>query len=682
MEQANGALALFFVFALILVLKSKKHIWGDSTEAYTNISGGLAILAVATLTRVYHDLGMFGRVPFLSEDMFFEIAAWIGTITGAAFLVSGVSNWLPLARQNRRYNKQRIVRLELLRKVEQLVGVETRLDTILSTTLQYMVEHFSFAYGAVCKYSNRHHRLSFTSATDTFPGDGRELERLRLDKGRLDMLAEGALDNPSALFAERPRRLKRPTCVLPIIVGSRPAGFFLLWSEGRAEYDSDDNQTLRLAVDVIARKVENDRVRLEHEATERRRTWEMDMRLALDGTRTLRENLSAVMKIAPMGMPVHYSSLTVLNPGHRTARRFAVGPTGQMLEETGLAVPDLGMLTGPAYQAQHRIIRNDLIAETQPAPRDLVVGDEVGSLAAIPIVRKGVVAAVLTVAARQREAYVDGNLQRLEILVETVGAALDADKTSQMETTVSNRLTRLNEFAATLLKLQSPDEVFRETAQLVARETQADMVRISTLEDNGAFLKSQALVSTGAMTEVVPPQGAMIVSLMPVHEQVLTQRKRLSAGAGAGRRPLVTIEAKQAFAEGVMSLVVQPAMSGGQMMAVISIGSMRPDFDPDADIATRSFLESVATMLALVLERRREEAMVEPMAAVDRIISGVPATASRLKSPIFDSLSEVEPAASNPDMITKRQLEGYLTNLDRASRMAEQPVEREVVPVR
>jgi DMSO/TMAO reductase YedYZ heme-binding membrane subunit len=129
------AVASFFLLSLIAVSRFRQHLTADDKDSYRNVVAGLALLATVSLANVYSGLGLLVRIPFLSEPLFFRLLFWIGMITGLTFLISGATSWVPLSRSYRQYNKERIDRLELLKKVEQLLRVESRLPVILRKTL-------------------------------------------------------------------------------------------------------------------------------------------------------------------------------------------------------------------------------------------------------------------------------------------------------------------------------------------------------------------------------------------------------------------------------------------------------------------------------------------------------------------------------------------------------------------
>ncbi|MBU0984472.1 MAG: hypothetical protein KKA42_11415, partial [candidate division Zixibacteria bacterium] len=240
METVNWAASLFFLLALVMVFRFRKQISAESVATYNEIGGGLVILALVMLGRVYGDLGVFSSVPFLSDPVFYDLISWIGIITGSLLVVTGVSNWLPLARHHRKFNEARIRRLELLRRVEQLVRVETRLDQILTTTADYLVTYFDFADVAVAKYSVNRRRLYPVATTNQRRISTDQLAALQVDSERIQRYAAGRRANLTAALSGYPREADNPYLLLSVDVDRWPVAFFLLWRKPETEYDNDD----------------------------------------------------------------------------------------------------------------------------------------------------------------------------------------------------------------------------------------------------------------------------------------------------------------------------------------------------------------------------------------------------------------------------------------------------------
>jgi len=152
-ELVEWIIPLFFLGALVLVSRFDQQISSVSRESFRLITGGLSVLALLSLMGLYRGLGLLGNVPFLSETVFFDLISWILGITGSVFILSGVAHWMPLARDQKQLYANTAHKLELLKRTEQLLGIESRLDPILANTIDYMVSHLSMDFGAVYKYS-------------------------------------------------------------------------------------------------------------------------------------------------------------------------------------------------------------------------------------------------------------------------------------------------------------------------------------------------------------------------------------------------------------------------------------------------------------------------------------------------------------------------------------------------
>ena len=287
-ELMLWAAPLFFLAALIVISRLEKQISAVSRESYRLVAGGISVFALVALAALFRGLGMFGRLPFLSEAVFFDLITWIFAITGSIFVLSGLSTWLPLARKEKEAGEKSIRRLALIRKVEQLLGVESRLDAVLSATAKYMVSHFDLRFGAVYKYSDRKKQLRFVAATSKAPSIASRLELASSAPERLERLRKGRPTDLTRLFDEASGKLKNPKAVLPISIDGQPTGFFVLWAGEETELEGDDLMTLKLAIDAIQRKIETDRLMLKCHSEISLRTWKSRLELIASGARSAR----------------------------------------------------------------------------------------------------------------------------------------------------------------------------------------------------------------------------------------------------------------------------------------------------------------------------------------------------------------------------------------------------------
>ncbi len=675
-ELTHGAICLFFLAALILMAELKNQIRAESHEGYNNIAGGLSILALVSLANWLNTINLFEAVPFLSEPVFYSLANWIGVIIGTALLAVGVSNWLPLARRHRVYNKARVQHLEVLRRVEQLVGVESRLDTVLSTTLGYMIENFGFSAGAVYKYSENQNNLTLATSAGTDTVEADHLAALSILQDKYNDYQLGVRSDPAGVFDGYPDSLDRPQEVFPIEVRGKTVGFFMLWNDSAGKCSSDDEVTLRLAIDIIARKIDMDRLTLQVKASQDSERWISQMQSRIDAAGSVGERVGALARGLNRELSVDYGALAIIE-GQNQVRRYSFGPGGQVLVDAGLRIPEQGMLTGPAFAFNRTVTVQDLPNNRQPSLGEIVTDNDVRSLIALSVAENGDQTAVMIVASRVEHAYGVSELRRLEALRPLLNRLLDMEKASEKLKRLEGRINRLSQTAKRLGGLRTKDEVFQEAARLISEETGADIVRISTADDNGAFLESRALVSTKPLTGMVPGYGQSIVSLMSVHKRVLTDCVTARVGRGGSDVTLSEIETKQSFAEGITNALIVPITVDNKAVGIVAIGASEDNAASVEDEAVESFVEAITGLLASSLGMSDNRQGTGDAEANDERDSEL---RNRLKSPLTGIIGSVEYLKSRSLESDDEQIRKYVSILDRSvSKMGDFLREGEVV---
>lgn len=638
---ADWMIAVFFLMALVLVRGFKAQIKADSTDSYDNIAGGLTILALTAVARLYSALGMFEGVPFLSETVFFDLAYWICVITGSTFIISGVANWLPLARYHRQYNRSRIEHLDLLRKVQQLVGVETRLDAVLATSLQYMTDQMSFVAGAVFKCSPVSGVLTLEATTREFPIDPQLLNQVQLDTSARRFHGLGFRHNSDCLLRGLPGELDRPGMTLPIMVGHRPVGFFLLWDNRGEEINSDDRLILRLVADVIARKIDMDRLVLQHQSGKRREAWAIRLQEAITSVTESRQRFAALSRILAERISFDNAALVSLDEVGKKMTRFSSGADGRVLVETGLPLPPGSSLTAAAVYAHQTVVYSDLDDAHQPDRAEIITAGDVKSLLAIPLPLGDRTSAVLILTSRQKAAFGPWIQRELQSLGSLLALVVLPEVVGNIKAREGARLEKLHRFSSIANSAESQPVIMETAAKMISDELNADLVRISFIDDTGSFLASRALVSTVPMTGMVPANGQMILSLMPLHEQVLNTGQVVLVDETTVETAMPGIERQQAFTEGIRSAFLVPAMVRDGAIGVISVAGLKDEPTITPGKQSRIFIQAIAGQLAASFERTtsRSQPRVGAVAMDDRL--------SRHQSIIDRSARRIDNAVGN-----------------------------------
>ncbi len=596
---AQWTMIVTTLLALILVRSLRTQIRTDSPESYDKIANGLIFLALASLARVYQGLGLFEGVPFLSETVFFDLAYWIVVIPGSTLIIGGVANWLPLARLHRRYNKTKIERLDLLRKIEQLIGVETRLDAIMTTGLQYMTQQMSLLAAAAYKRSPSTSRLNLVAATGLMAEETDLLGRagVRLASRWGDRAAmSGSLGRHAV---ELPSELTPPNLTLPLAVAKREAGFLLFWYDDDANLDADDLLTLRLAVDLIGRKVDNDRLLLRQRYNADRDLWYGRLETSIAAAGDTRTRFSALVTLLRERCAFNFASLSVVAPGAETMTRYSCGADNGTLVEYRLACPGRDQVTGSAFQDSREICLPQLEVECQPEPNEVLMAGPVGSLIAIPFSINEQTRGVLTLAASGQYGFglrFREDLGQLKTELAAVAWPGLLQATARQGTGYLDRVKKLSE---TIGAAESASDRFEAVARFVSDELDADLVRISMLDQSGPFLESKALISSVPMSAMVPANGQMILSLMPLHEQVIRTGEQAFLEGPRLAEAMSGIEARQSFIGQVASVLLLPVRTSGAVRGIVSIASLNPARPLRLDGPTGLMLDTAVNLLGV-----------------------------------------------------------------------------------
>ncbi len=664
------SVALFFLLCLVIVARFRRAIQVHDAESYRFLSGGLAVLSLVSLLRIYSGLGIFATVPFLSDPLFFKVISWIGIIMGATFLVSGVSTWLPIARANRQSSQEQVQRLELIKRVEQLVMVETRLPEVLCTTLDYISGLSGVAWGAVfaCDTPKTPARLLSTTCADD--PDAAELVQLQIKPEEIVVADQNDGKEPSNLFDHFTGMIAPPDLALPLQANNRVYGVFLIWMDSDDTTGCDELRiNLKIAVDIISRELELDTLRTRVSIMEHFRKLRRDLASSVDKSLEFRDNFANIARTLSDRLCADQISL-VISVGADQVRRLTIGNGRTVLDEIGIAVdlcPDYireALSTGKPV-----IFDNKTNAESDSTMQCGL---------AVPVFIGGTCGAVLT-AVRNRETPFNQVQRRLLLSsVTVVRDLLIDDEQTSASIKAERRMVALEKMLMETGAGNNLQELFSMSARLLHEELGASIVRIATYSPDNAFLRSRALVSKPSQKPSTPPDGHMILSLMPLHRQLRDTGKIVLAGLNQPEQ-LSGAEASQVFTESSLDALLVPVPVGRRVLAVVSIAGMQTQGGShrSADIM---FARVVANAVGLAIQNGlSRNAVKSTLSRADRTRM---ATSSRLRGQVNSSLSGI---LGSLEMIKSRhqpgdaKLDKYLAIIDKSAHRIQdylsQPVE-------
>ncbi|HUV30254.1 MAG TPA: GAF domain-containing protein [Acidobacteriota bacterium] len=668
-EIADWLVSLFFLLALLLVLRFKKQVGVESRRSYNQIAVGLAILALVAVSRVHSNAGLFNSVPFLSEPVFYELVIWIAAIFGAAMLVGGVSHWLPAIRAYRRYNETKVHHLEFLKRLEQLVSVEGRLDTVLATTVDYMMEHFGFKDGAAVKLS-RGGTLHLTAKSRNLGLDRGRMYRLSFSKTGWQKYLDGTPAQSAGIITGLADLGGHPQVVLPVSVANRPVAFFLLWRSRDTNCDHDDELNLRIAGDIIARKIQLDQVKLHRQWLRGRDRQRLNLERAFDSAPDLKSQMTALANGVTDLSTADVLSLLLVDERQPKATRVTVGDSGTVLVEHLDERPGPNTLAGRLLDSDRVRIIEDIGQAGDVTVDEFLRVHNLKSLVALPHRVSGT-RALFVAGSRRLRQFDDSTAAAVETIRPFLARILLGYQAQAVAAAYQRRAARLNGLTTHVTASAGVKPACDYAARLLADELDLDFVRISLLDGEAAFLESRALVVRGFTTGMVPENGTMVLSLMPQHERVIQRGEVVLIQSGREPAALSEIEASQVFAPVLGPVCLMPITGAGRVVGVLSLAAAGAAARSGFEAEEMQFVASVAELLALAarLSVRTPDLRPGVMPAGPEPVGEQMETAlkSRVRSPLTGILGSVEMLRSRPQA-DQEQVNRYLSIIDRSAR--------------
>ncbi|MFZ5980608.1 MAG: GAF domain-containing protein [Candidatus Zixiibacteriota bacterium] len=646
----NLFITVFFLITLVLLERFREQITVIDKSSYKYITGGIVILTFMSLGRVFSLEGVFDAVPFLSDPLFFKLIGWIGTITGITFLVSGMSSWMPLAKNYKKTSNDKLRQLDFIRKIEQLVSFENRPDKVFVTALDYMKDHFRLTRAAVCKFSVTTRKMYLVATVGHTPEQEQQLTRLLFDPEGWGKYLQGMKIESSGAVSGLGGILGRPDMILPVAVNERPAAFFMLWPNEEYEINREEGLNLKIAADIIARKIFTDRVVLRDRFEKECDELQASVLKQLDQGRPFKDNLAAFYRKIKSTLPVDILSLSLLNHNLTRLNRYSVGENETVLEEKGLTFYGERSLTSRVIESGEAVRVNDLKPEYLSEADALFRTGGIKSVLALLLNRYEPGEGVLIVGSRKLNAYRHRESRQLTQVLPLLREQVREEKNRDMKTVQHRRIALLNAFVDEINKTESLHDVFDIAVRMLYNELHTTLVRIATLEDRGAFLKPRTVrVQPSAAADMTAARGPMIVSMMPIHKQAVESGQQVLIDQSTNGERMSELESRLTLSADLTTSLLVPIRVREKVFALITLAERRNrerfQYSPLDILFVNGIAQAISMAMQLSLFRRRAESgsdrarLLEEMNQVEEF---TPEVKSRIKSALTGIMGSVE----------------------------------------
>ncbi|MEW6412957.1 MAG: GAF domain-containing protein [Candidatus Zixiibacteriota bacterium] len=671
MQLFDIIVAMIFLCSLVAVSRFRQHLTAEDRQSYNHIAFGLSILAMISLVQIYKGLGVFASVPFISDPLFFKLAYCIGVMTGLTFLINGVTTWVPLSRSYRMFNREKIRKLELIKKTEQLARVENRLPVVFKKTLEQMLSAHDLTKGAVFAYSSSSSKFILVSECHAEEQDSPDLHDIVFSPSAAAAFARHCGVTADIVIDSLPHGIDMPQLVLPVLAGDRLAGLFLLWGENSSRLSDEERMNLKIAADIIGRKMHLDVLQMGSSFEKELRQWQANLESNLDRTRDAKEILAGLAQQLGNKVAFDLFSLTMVF-GKNVAQRYTLGGTGGVLSEPNVDFERADSVTREVFVRGNPLYLADKADERWGRVDDIVTMGEYQSMWLHPVKIGNSVEAVMTLASKEPRYFTSSRRQYIEALVPTLSGFVTLDRHRREIGVRERRAFAVNNFVSEIRGEQDLQTVFSHAASILSKELKPTVVRVSTVDADGAFLNSRALESNGKIGSVTPAGGSMILSLMPYHQLVLDTGRPMMINQEQTDRKMTQPESTQVFGIDLKSALIVPVKVNSSNVAVISLADSRNWSDYQFTQADIQFVTSIAVVLEMAIHIARTRKPARSTLKIVRSKSvdpGIPEpeARNRIRSSLTGILGSVELLKTNPTP-TEESIERCLSIIDKSAR--------------
>jgi hypothetical protein len=513
-------------------------------------------------------------------------------IVGSILLVGGLSEYLPAARHARRFSRERFRRLELIKKIDQLVAVESRQPDLFAQALQHIMEQYGFTAGAAFRYAGDG-TLACLRAEGLYTDAAISGETVSFKSDALTGVDHGDVDRPAV--SSWPDDSPAPDLVLPVRNDGQVEAVFAFAAKPQV-LDEDDILNLKIALDSLARKVRAERQDARRLRTAGERKWVQQLSQDMDYKAGLRANLSKLAEV--FSREVEGATLICLS--HRSDRRidrYTVGANGAFLREPGLSADRIcNAFVEVCCGKAARLVRLEEDSSSELTRLGL------RRAAAAPVRPGTECSGALIIAWSDKIEAPSGNvLDRLMQSAPLLDPLLALEQVRRDNSRFEKQRSELIGFLQRVAKEGDLAECLQGAAELLAAELGSSVVRISTYEADGQHLRSRGLAVSRACALTGEVDAVMDLDSTPYHRLVRDTRRLMLINQQDTRRRIEATEARLIGTEELRSALLVPVVVNDMVLAVISIADLREWSKDRWDHGSIQFANTVAHVLSLAV---------------------------------------------------------------------------------
>jgi uncharacterized protein YigA (DUF484 family) len=457
------------------------------------------------------------------------------------------------------------------------------------------------------------------------------------------------------------------------MVHHRAVALFAIWSDDQSEPNRQMVQSMYVVAGIIARKIEQDELALFTQYLSEKNQIRRELEQELLGQTELPAAVSALAGVFRKHLGADVVSLLWFQPEQSRMSRFTVGDSGTLTEHK-VPMPEPHTVGGWILGHGAPMLITDASHTTVTSLDGPLATAEIRSVAAVPLSGDNSTVGALILGSRITSAF---GQRQLEVVLDC--SWLAARLLQEFES-IHKAEMHQREAERTVLRIAAPinqfgsEAYYVETANLIARELNWDMVRIGALDSGGRFIESLAATGPAFGSASVPTQGTLVLSLLDRHREAIASGIPIFATVFKPAASVSRTELDHVFGARCRGLQVMPLKFDGRLVGLISLGSVS-ETQHTMSLLEESLLALISGNLAIAIAGR------SGLGQASNVPSGYTKAVAanraerelrnRLRSPLTGILGSLELMA-NPSSSASGDHSRYLEIIDKSARRIQQ----------
>lgn len=596
--------AFLFFAVLILVYNLRTVIESYHKESFSYITTGLTIIALSSIAAVLEQQNVFINIPFLNEAMFFQLLYWIGMITGMTLLLSGVSNWLPVYRKHLKFNSQELIKLEIFKKIEQLIRFESRNNIILLQALELINKHYNFTESSCFLFSQKEKKMNLLGAVVS---DSNSDTRSNFIHFHNTAIADSIENKSIKLIYITESHYSAPDLILPMEVNGKLLGALCFYND--QIFDAQCITNLKLVIDILTQKLHQTSKDLQHKALTNQAAWNNKIDSSVDTAKTLKENINPLKKLLQSEFPVDYLSVSFAHQGKNP--KLTVSENNQVLENLSNSCNNKNELECYVLNMNLPVVIDNLDIETDFIVDLVALQNDMKSIAACPITNSRGQIGVIVVGSKKYKAFSKLSLQYIKLMNSKLERLIENSLQKMQENREFSRRNSLKVLRNSAMSIAQSSVIYKNVADFLVKELKASFVRVSLFDQDKRFLNSQVVSTVHEFSFITPYDATMMLSLMPNHQEVLQQRKTVTVLEPTSTNDELSMEQRQIFGDVLSQYIITPVYHDSLIVGVITIGHTSDEIKiGERDIC---LVEDAASILTIHMYMNKQKISIRKM---------------------------------------------------------------------